>query len=157
MQLPSLVIFYPWFVAGYLFKPFYANVSKFFSKKPNHFATIGLIVIIVLYISKNVWIDVKSTSLLAALLISFSFWVIAIWVKTIIIEEKVLTHFGKYSLQYYLYHCLDLLPCYYVGSLFYGYGQWLSLLVIYLMAIFVSYLILLISKKNTFLKKLSGL
>jgi len=69
----------------------------------------------------------------------------------------LLIHFGKYSLQYYLNHLLIMLPIYYMVYFFHISYPLVSLLLIFFMAVAVSWIMLRIEMRIPVMRKLCGL
>lgn len=111
--------YYIWFTSGCIignssiYIKYKESVNN--NKKVYLVATlIALLICIYLYtdVVKNVYIlyFTPILSICIALVISISLQ-----------NNKLLSFFGKYSLQYYLNHILILLACFYIGSLFFSY------------------------------------
>lgn len=70
---------------------------------------------------------------------------------------KLLVHFGRYSLQYYLNHLLIMLPLYYMVGKLQLSNPLLSLLLIFAGGVVVSWIMLRIEKQTPLLRFLCGL
>lgn len=73
------------------------------------------------------------------------------------ILNKVLTHFGMYSLQYYLNHLLIMLGCYIFASKLPTSIPTIQLISIFSMAVVISWLMLQVEMRIPLLRKLCGL
>lgn len=157
LNAKNLIVYYPWFVAGVISRNYYAKMSNSTSYHIHILSIISLILFISLFLSKGVWINIHYLNFLCSIFLCWSVWVLSIWIIKVIKEEKALVHLGIYSLQYYLNHLLIMLPCYYVGSIFYTYSQFLSLVVNFMLALIISWLILMIEKRSSVFRRLCGL
>lgn len=145
------VYYFAFFVMGFLFRDIYGYVAK---------ANVGLIgctVLLMLIGFVSCWQFISTESVywyIIPLLGSFTVWggIICIYQRFNCIA---LRHFGKYSLQYYCNHLLIMFPCYYIGSKLHY--PLLSLLVIFLLGIAISYVMLQVEIRVKPLRALCGL
>ena len=70
--------------------------------------------------------------------------------------QKILGHFGRYSLQYYLNHLLIMLPIYILASKLPGIPM-LQLVVIWVLGIMVSWVMLMVQKRVRLFRMICGL
>lgn len=157
--MTRILQYYHWFLVGYLLKEFYPQISKS-CLELNHklltFISIFLIILMafVMFMGWRAFPPVKIITM--PLLGSTAFWLLSVASCHFSIFKSLFAHFGKYSLQYYLNHLLIMLPCYYVGGMIFGYSDFLSLIIIFVSALFVSWLMLWIEKRIPFVRMLCG-
>lgn len=158
LNMNKVIMYFPWFVAGILIKKYYPIISSFFNDKLNMFVIISIILFIFMFLSMNNWIEIRFARLLSSVVLCWAIWIFSKWSLYAANGEMILlTHFGRYSLQYYLNHILILLPCFYLGAVFYTYSQFISLIVIFLSALTMSWLMLKIESMHSLSRSLCGL
>lgn len=153
-QICNIFIFFPFFYMGYLMKLFYGDLKKYLSSLP---LTVVIIVlsILVYYYGKHNLVIIRYIYPVISIL---SVWCISLQVNRFLPYLKTtFSHFGKYSLQYYLNHMLIMLVTYYI-SYFSGIRiPIINLLICFFSAIVICYAMLVIERKYKYLKMLCGL
>ncbi|MCM1371572.1 MAG: acyltransferase family protein [Bacteroides sp.] len=148
--------FFPFFVAGFILKQNYEKVTKYLS------GTISLSMIVALPIVYVVIVATTSsfhglTFVLEGIIGSIFIWLASIeLVKTGLLVNPI-SYFGHFSLQFYLNHLLIMLPCYYIASFLPFSNATVLWLVIFMLAIAISWIMLLLEKRIKWLYPLCGL
>lgn len=155
LLIHRLIIFYPWFIGGYLLKDYYLAIRRFINNNIRAFLILAVLVFftITTLFFKGFLFDF---SLVVSLSLCFSLWVMSLWLCSRIQGETILSYFGKYSLQYYLNHCLIMIVCFYAGAKVYEFSPILSLLIIFILGLIISTIMLAIEKKSRLLRLLCG-
>lgn len=147
--ITRLLKFFPFFVLGMLTRTYYQKIQTFGARHLSIFLSIYLVIVYCCDIQQPLWM------LLGNLL-----GCCAVWTASVLIgkrcKSKLLSFFGRYSLQFYLNHLLVMLPFYYaaaflpVSAIF----QWLF---IFVGATAISYIMLLIEQRVKWIAFLCGI
>ena len=150
----------PFFMLGTAFRQLYGGGIQACLKKPN--ILMWLAVFTVAYVGfmmiRDTWSGIYRymVPLAGSLLV----WGIACLCKSkvrfLCQMQKVLGHFGRYSLQYYLNHLLIMLPIYILASKLPGIPM-LQLVVIWILGIAVSWVMLMVQKRVRLFRMICGL
>ena len=150
----NIIKFYPFFYLGYLMKLSYSNLKKYLSSLS---LMVILIVLFILsyYYGKQCQVVIWYVYPVIGIM---SVWCISMQINHFLpMLKTVFSHFGKYSLQYYLNHMLILLAAYYITYYCGVRIPVVNLLICFFATIAISYIMLIIEKQNKYLKKLCGL
>lgn len=146
----------PFFVWGYYVKIYYNSILKCIT---NTRCNIYLVILPVVYV-----IIVYTTGqihgvsfVLEGIVGSLYIWILSIKIARADALRKLLSYFGHYSLQFYLNHLLIMLPCYYIASFLPFSSAILLWLLIFIMAVAISWVMLLVEKRLNKLHFLFGL
>lgn len=164
------IYFYPFFVLGFIVKPYYEKFSFPFGNIWLLFALIILYFMNFL-IRENKIIESYIIPLIGILFVlGLSVRIMEFNstrdnnnfpkiknVKSVGIFKKFFKFMGKYSLQFYLNHLLIISPCYFLPFLLNINSPLPSLFIVFFTAIILSYFMLLIEKRFIFTRMISGL
>ena len=152
MTLGKVIYYLPFFVLGITIKRWYSDILSIFKRKQFILcATTLLLFLFFLFMNIGTEYIVPLTGIMT------------VWVFSKILTEyskkvsSFLMHFGKYSLQYYLNHLLIMLPFYYIAGQIYQISPIFSLLLIFVGATTVSYIMLKIESRHKILRTMCGL
>lgn len=148
--------FIPFFILGYFVKIYYKDVLKYIS---NNSGNIFLVILPVLYvIVVSVFAQLQGVSFVIEGIVGSLFvWILSIKLTKAEPCRKILSFFGRYSLQFYLNHLLIMLPCYYIASFLPFSNAILLWLLIFVMAVAISWVMLLVEKRLKKIHFLFGL
>ncbi len=140
------------FVVGVLIRKKYAEFKRFSCN------LLGLLFFIALF-----WASLLMNEyflfyhFISPLLGAISMWILSVMISPISSVTKVLSHFGKYSLQYYLNHLLIITLAFYFVKYAHLDYKYINLCVPFIFAVLGSFLLLKIENCNKYLKYLAGL
>lgn len=155
LLIKRMLYFYPWFLVGFLVKNYYGGLSEYVR---GHIFVLMLFSTIVFSAITILWfvgIDF-SVPYIAPICICTSLWVWAVWLTSLVKNERFFTWFGIYSLQYYLNHLLIMMGCFYVGAKVFSISPLLALLTVFLSGIAISTIMLFVEKRFKLLRFLCG-
>lgn len=146
------VYYFPYFIFGLFLRQGYGLIKKM-SHKYKIFAAfvLGLgYILAMIYGTVSEGASCYVIALLGSLMVWFSVLCLVQF------NLRLLKHFGRYSLQYYLNHLLIMLPCYHFGGKTFALPI-LQLLTIWLLGIAVSWLMLMFEKRFAITRACCGL
>lgn len=158
LHLGNIIIFFPYFYMGYLMRLHYVHLKNYLSFLPLTVLFL-MLAIISYYFGKHSPVVIYYVYPVISILFV---WGISLKINHYLPRLKtILSHFGKYSLQYYLNHLLIMLVAFYVTYYISHFGgiriPIIHLLSCFLSAIAISYAMLVVEKQSKYLRMLCGL
>lgn len=158
LHINRFVMFFPYFYMGNMIKLYYDKLKKYLSSLPLTVVLFVLAVIVYYFERKNM-VVIRYVYIVVSILYV---WGISLQIdKYLPLLKKTLSHFGKYSLQYYLNQMLIMFVAYRVTYYISYYGgiriPIVNLLICFLSAIAISYTMLFIEKQHKYLRMICGL
>ena len=143
------IYYYPWFIMGVLIKERYANISQITQANymKSLLCALLILVVLILLVMTGISRQYVLQNYLMPVLGCVSFYLFSCSISSLVKNEKIVTYFGIYSLQYYLNHLLIMLACYYVGALIFAISQFAALIVIFFLAVLISTIMLWVERK----------
>lgn len=158
MTIGKIVYYLPFFSLGFCLKTIYPKLWVYYDRYNIFYISITLVLFTLSFV-----IPIKFVNLYARPILG----IIMVWILARIISNKyrkfndkistLFSHFGRYSLQYYLNHMLIMLPFYKLVGFLPCISPIISLLTIFICAVITSYMMLKIEQRFKLLCILSGL
>lgn len=148
--------FIPFFIWGYYIKIYYKSILKCIANTRSNIYLVILpaVYVIIVYTTRQI----RGVSfVLEGIVGSLYVWILSIKIVRADACSKFLSYFGHYSLQFYLNHLLIMLPCYYIVSFLPFSCAILLWLLIFIMAVAISWVMLIVEKRLNKLHFLFGL
>ena len=158
MTLGKVAYFLPFFVSGMHMKSNYSSLLSFYKRHKASTACISALSFTLSFVELGGGIGDIITRYICPIL-----GIIIVWIASKEITDKswkigcVFTHFGHYSLQYYLNHLLIMLPFYILASHVSECHPLIPLLLIFSCAVATSFVMLRIELLTKFTRFLCGL
>lgn len=156
MTIGKVAYYIPFFVLGFSLKDAYSIFNIKF-KHSRYF----LLLLFTVFFSLSFFVTEKLLVVklyFCPIMGIFLTWIIALEIADKYEGlKKLFSHFGRYSLQYYLNHLLIMLPFYKLAGFFSNMNPLLPLLSIFICAVITSYCMLKIEQRFLFLRVMCGL
>ena len=149
LHVNRFIMFFPYVYMGYLMKSYYVDLKKYLSSWPVIVA-LFVLAIIIFYFGKHNKVAIRYGYIPVSCLYV---WGLSIKISQYLpLTKKTFSHFGKYSLQYYLNQMLIMTVAYYTTYYISHYVgihiPVVNLVICFLTAIAICYAMLFIEKKK---------
>jgi fucose 4-O-acetylase-like acetyltransferase len=152
-SIDRVVAYDVYFCIGLLLRPVYCRLTVLLGERG--IALVGVMAAVAyLYIFTRQ--DTAVMKLLTDISGGTALWCASLLMVKAGVPSRLLSHFGKYSLQYYLTHLLIMLPIYYAASLLTWASPWLVLAFIFVTAVAATTVGVWLECRSRWVRKLAG-